>query len=304
MLRGKKSITQTEKKPKLKPQRARQIIRRFHVLQKNKSAILKMLSMTEENYQQKTGKLYKEAQTNFHMPKKPEVYIIDKSKSKEELITILGKIDGELNSRGGLQVYQMASVMGQANQRGGDSSKKLVEWMKELNLQFSNALEIGSLLSQNAILTCGMIKKVTRIDLKSQDPGVIQCDFMKMDIPTEKFDLILCSLVLNFVPGTKERGEMLKRIKHCLEPVNTSCLFLVLPLPCTTNSRYFNEEILNNIMNWLGFSLLRYHEANKVAYWLYSLKSINPLSGSKNPANIKKKELSSGAKNNFYIDMR
>lgn len=46
----------------------------------------------------------------------------------------LAAIDEELRECGGLEVYQMASTLGQSTERGGDSSKVLISWMKELGL--------------------------------------------------------------------------------------------------------------------------------------------------------------------------
>lgn len=44
----------------------------------------------------------------------------------------LSEIDNAINDLGGLDSYQKASTLGQSNQRGGDSSVVLVEWLKEL----------------------------------------------------------------------------------------------------------------------------------------------------------------------------
>jgi 25S rRNA (adenine2142-N1)-methyltransferase len=44
----------------------------------------------------------------------------------------LSEIDKAISDLGGLDSYQKASTLGQSNQRGGDSSVVLVEWLKEL----------------------------------------------------------------------------------------------------------------------------------------------------------------------------
>ena len=46
-------------------------------------------------------------------------------------------------------------------------------------------------------------------------------------------------------------------------------LFVVLPLPCISNSRYMNAEIFKSLMSTLGYNQLKYHEANKVCYFLF-----------------------------------
>jgi 25S rRNA (adenine2142-N1)-methyltransferase len=65
---------------------------------------------------------------------------------------------------------------------------------------------------------------------------------------------------------------MLRLIHAHLRPSTTSLLFLVLPLPCVTNSRYLTPEHLEGLMAKVGFKLVRkrWKEGGKVAYWLWS----------------------------------
>ncbi|CAI5756517.1 unnamed protein product [Candida verbasci] len=312
-----KSITgKSNSVPKsLKPQQTRQIIRRFHVLQKNKYSILTKLrkiypEINIDNYKELIhGKIYQNSFNIFQIPAKysdNKIYKIDETLSITQLIEILAKIDSEIEQRGGIETYQSASTQGQTNKRGGDSSKKLIEWLRdekyEDKLNNLTALEIGCLSPSNAITTCGIFKEITRIDLNSQDPLIIEQDFMKRPLPTapnEKYNLISCSLVVNFVPLPKERGEMLIRITKFLKKAtkdSLSCLFFVLPLPCITNSRYFDNDKLLEIMKSLGFTQSFSYEANKVAYWLFDWN------GKITNKKFNKKELHSGSsRNNFCI---
>lgn len=302
----------SKKAPKsLKPQQARMLIRRFHILQKNKASILSKISkqqpaISEKNYKYKLGKVYSEEYEKFQLSKNMEQFKIDDTVSLESMTRILARIDAESEQRGGLNVYQMASTVGQNQKRGGDSLKRLVQWYKELNRKSANALEIGCLSAENAILTSGLFGEIDRIDLNSQSPQILEQNFMERPLPktdADRYEVISCSLVLNFVPTSKERGEMLRRITNFLkEPAsNTSSLFLVLPLPCVTNSRYFDQLLLAGIMESLGFTQVKYYEAKKVAYWLYdwqgqsAMKQIGP---------YKKRELyRGGSRNNFYVDL-
>lgn len=312
---GKKLLT---KPMTLKPEHTRQIIRRFHILQKNKHTILTRLgfdasSIDDQCYESlKKDSLYQTEFNNFKVPTKAsdnEVYRIDRGLTRPDLIRILAKIDSEIEQRGGIHVYQSASTQGQTGKRGGDSSKKLVEWLQtdkyKSKLQNVNALEIGCLSPHNVISTSGIFTTVCKIDLNSQDPSIEQQDFMKRPLPTnefEKFNLISCSLVINFVPSHKERGDMLIRITKFLKSPkngNMSSLFLVLPLPCISNSRYFDNERLLQIMSSLGFTQTFSYEAKKVAYWLFDWNG-------KVVKNVKfpKKELHSGSqRNNFCITL-
>lgn len=300
----------------LKPQKTRQLIRRFHILQKNKSSIFGILQeiwqekVNEDNFLEIISKYSKLNQSyneefddtlkNLNLKETTQLSF-DRSSSENELVRLIGKIDAEISKRGGLETYQTASTLGQS--RGGDSSKKLIEWltlMKYKNERELTALEIGCLSSKNQISTSNFFDKITRIDLRSQEPGLIlEQDFMKRPLPSlddDKFDLISCSLVINFVPTVLERGQMLIRIRKFLKSKH-SLLFLVLPLPCVANSRYFDNGRLTEIMGSLGFSKLQYYEAKKVAYWLWEWNGETIAS-----RKFDKKEIHSGSKrNNFCI---
>ncbi|KAK6465094.1 YBZ1-like protein [Scheffersomyces coipomensis] len=327
LLKRPKSITGSQIVPRsIKPQNARQLIRRFHVLEKNKYIIIEKIKKLSNNQLLKIDN-YKETLSNntlfnkVYFPsyeesksklnkKSSELIKIDDSLTESELFKTLAHIDAEIDIRGGLKAYQLASTQGQNGKRGGDSSKKLVEWLNDPQykdkLEDANALEIGCLSPDNDISTCGLFKEIARIDLNSQHHLILQQDFMERPLPNnekEKFNLVSCSLVVNFVPNPSLRGEMLLKItKFLKKPTgdNVSCLFLVLPLPCVTSSRYFDKQQLNKIMEYLGFKETFYYEAKKVAYWLYDWTG----SVSKKDQKFKKKEIHSGSnKNNFHITL-
>lgn len=321
LLKGGQSITGVSRTPKsLKPQQSRQLIRRFHVLQKFKSSILTRLSrqfgqeLTLDNYKQ-VLQGYKDYDQEYTVKfeqalrqlKKSdkEVYRIDEL-PQSKLIEVLAKIDAEVDIRGGIQAYQSASTQGQDSKRGGDSSKKLIEWLNSEkynhNLSNINALEIGCLSSNNLISTSGIFTEIVRIDLNSQSPAILQQNFMERPLPkneNEKFNVISCSLVINFVPSPKERGDMLIRITKFLKkptPGSVSAVFIVLPLPCVSNSRYFDNNLFQKMMKNLGFEQTFYYEAKKVAYWLFDW------SGNVKIIKTSKRELHSGStRNNFCI---
>lgn len=292
-LKRPRSITQKPFTPKtLKPKNTRKLIRRYHVLLKNKSIILKKLNWEKDFKLGKWEKIYKKG---FDNPNE-QLFKLD-GLNEGQLVEKLGQIDGEIEKNGGLEVYQIASTQGQSNKRGSDSSKKLVEWIEKFELKDPQALEIGCLSPENVISTCGIFKSITRIDLHSQHPLIQQQDFMERPLPKsdkEKFHLISCSLVVNFVDSPQGRGEMLKRMTEFLLP--QGYLFFVLPLPCIENSRYFNNERMLSIMESLGFVQLNHHNSTKLAYWLFQWTK--PIEKRK----FKKVELNKGSnKNNFCI---
>jgi 25S rRNA (adenine2142-N1)-methyltransferase len=221
-------------------------------------------------------------------------------------------LEAEIAAQGGLAKYQLASTQGQSAERGGDSSRLLVEWLQPVFEEARNkslrvrVLEIGALSTKNACSRVPCVD-VRRIDLKSQEPGIEEINFMDMAIPGdgEKFHIISLSLVLNYVSDAASRGAMLARIPKFLEtPLQGGMipsLFLVLPLACVANSRYLTEERLSHIMHALGFQLFKQKTTSKLYYALWKFETPNRRSGL---PSIRKEELRSGStRNNFAITL-
>jgi 25S rRNA (adenine2142-N1)-methyltransferase len=220
----------------------------------------------------------------------------------------VSSIDAQIQANGGLESYQIASKLGQSMDRGGDSSKVLIDWIKPQLKQWNKTipklqvLEVGALSTKNAC-SINPALDVTRIDLNSQEPGILKQDFMERPLPSdedERFNIISLSLVLNYVPDATGRGEMLKR---CVQFLTSKCpielapsLFLVLPIACVDNSRYLNEERLGEIMNCLGFRLTQSKRTSKLVFYLWEH------TGDYSPKPFKKEELrSGGTRNNFAV---
>lgn len=222
----------------------------------------------------------------------------------------------EIESLGGLDQYQKASLQGQSLDRGGDTSKILLDWlplagMKAVKRQL-RMLEIGSLSTKNACSNSGYFEMVN-IDLNSQEPGIEQQDFMERPLPSsdaERFDIISLSLVVNFVPDHATRGQMLLRTlsflrtKGAVQDANLGStypsLFLVLPRSCVDNSRYFTEARLMEIMGALGYSKLQSKLTQKLTYSLWKWDGVT-----RTPAtSFSKTEINSGrTRNNFVITL-
>ncbi|KAF2868367.1 putative methyltransferase-domain-containing protein [Massariosphaeria phaeospora] len=234
------------------------------------------------------------------------------------------RVSESIEKNGGLKVYQAASKQGQSKDRGGDSSRVLVEWLQQAKLLGPKAshseegsgghvapyrlLEVGALSTTNEISQYPQTIHVTRIDLNSQGPGIQKQDFMERPLPTtsaDQFDIVSLSLVLNYVPDPVGRGEMLKRIAQFLRKLEAPhsgtkpvlpALFFVLPLPCVENSRYLDEELLLRIMTNLGFDLTNNKATAKLCYYLFTS------TGEGNGAKTGKKSVRHGSgMNNFCI---
>jgi len=244
---------------------------------------------------------------------------IAKSKGNDAEVEDLQK---QIEELGGLKSYQQASIQGQSNDRGGDSSVVLMKWLEPTADAISKAepklrlLEVGALSTSNACSKSGHFD-VQRIDLNSQGDGILQQDFMERPLPEsapEQFDIISLSLVLNYVPDAPGRGEMLKRTCQFLDTRHRidrdaavqavfPALFLVLPASCITNSRYMDEGRLGEIMNSLGYVLLQRKQTAKLVYYLWQLKSLPSEARTKTKTRkFPKKEVNPGAgRNNFSV---
>jgi 25S rRNA (adenine2142-N1)-methyltransferase len=237
----------------------------------------------------------------------------------------LGDRDGEMaasaeiSALGGLNAYQKASLQGQRKDRGGDTSKILLDWLKPkvsetLPARGGNVrmLEVGALSTRNACSASGMFD-MERIDLQSQEPGIQEQDFMKRPLPTDgsqQFDVISLSLVLNFVPTPAGRGAMLRHARAFLASVASTpgsssdaafpAVFIVLPRPCLSNSRYCSQERLDELMGSLGFTRTESKFTQRLAYSLWRLEG-----GVTEPQQpFAKKEVRKGAnRNNFAITL-
>lgn len=117
------------------------------------------------------------------------------------------EIVAEMEAMGGLDWYQRASQLGQSKQRGGDSSKWLVQVLKRHHLQRPSmrVLDVGALSPDNYRPYQSWIQAMP-IDLNPQDPRITKQDFLKMT-PRREFDIVSLSLVVNFVGDPKDRGK-------------------------------------------------------------------------------------------------
>ncbi|KAK5052100.1 hypothetical protein LTR84_002904 [Exophiala bonariae] len=269
--------------------------------------------------------------------------------------TQIAELERQLAEAGGLRTYQLASTVGQSASRGGDSSRVLVEWMRDeieprrqslkakakekkggepQRIDPLHILEVGALSTQNALNIPG-VTSVRRIDLRSSGVGIEECDFMDFPTPSAAdgsgewlgrrgYDVLSLSLVLNYVPDAKGRGDMLRRTTEFLserptrstkeadeqaeaEVVNqplVPSLFLVLPAPCLHNSRYLTPRYLELIMSSLGYSLANHKTTQKLYYslWHYDFTKREESRNQWRRTPFPKKEINpGGGRNNFCI---
>ena len=301
----------------IKPSKTRKIIRRYHFLTQTQQKLLALLKLGPQALPTLASgdRAFQKGMSTTQGDETVEKELIQAQKAGQDAARarlLLGYVYRELQDEKGLANYQLASKQGQDARRGGDSSKVLIEWMRELEESGPlSALEIGSLSKHNKISTSGIFNPVVRIDLNNSNDaeGITKQDFMQRPLPrsdADRFDLVSCSLVLNFVPTPGQRGAMCERFSQFLKRDSSSpgYVFIVLPLPCLDNSRYMTKEHFDSIMEALGYTPKRYHAAKKVCYALYTWNGDNAVPTSARKAFTKRSQLRDGpGMNNFSIQL-
>ncbi|GAA5990864.1 hypothetical protein JCM10908_000054 [Rhodotorula pacifica] len=218
------------------------------------------------------------------------------------------RLEKEREELGGLETYQAASQHGGDKSRGGESSKWLVKQIKDLKIGvaprggFYDAAEKGGdkpatkkvepkILEDGTkvwpkverrklrLLDVGAIAgtayagypwiSTTSIDLNPLSDSVLRYNFFDFPVPgkeEDKYDVVALSLVMNYEGSLVNRGHMLLHAHSYLLP--HGYLYLVLPLPCLTNSRYLSHARLTSLLTSTGWTLKRQHDSAKLTYWL------------------------------------
>mmetsp|Transcript_6574 Transcript_6574/g.18343 ORF Transcript_6574/g.18343 Transcript_6574/m.18343 type:complete len:337 (+) Transcript_6574:19-1029(+) len=111
------------------------------------------------------------------------------------------------------------------------------------------------------------------IDLRSSQPGIEEADFLQLPLvdadPCQRYDAIVCSMVINCVPNAPDRGRMLALLYHQLRP--GGLCFLTLPRLCLTQSKYVTTDLFRSMLTDLdgvGFELVKERISPKVAFFV------------------------------------
>ncbi|GAA5924738.1 hypothetical protein JCM3775_005458 [Rhodotorula graminis] len=237
------------------------------------------------------------------------------------------KLEQERERLGGLETYQAASVHGGDKTRGGESSKWLVKQIKDLKIGVDDKdklkaqpkveptiLEDGTKVwpkverKKLRLLDVGAIAGTayegypwiapTSIDLNPLAPHVVKSNFFDFPAPEkdeDKFDVVALSLVINFEGSLVNRGHMLLHAHSYLTP--RGYLYIVLPLPCLTNSRYLSHDRLTAILDSTGWDVIRKHDSARLTYWLVRRSETGP-----DGVEWKREQVRTGAgRNNFCL---
>lgn len=120
-----------------------------------------------------------------------------------------------------------------------------------------DTLEIGAV---NAQLLSSSFLRVRAIDIQSRIPGVEELDFFVLDPAQERYDVVVCAMVLNCVQTKEKRGIMLG---NCREMTRPGGLFiLILPARCFPGQT--RERFETEVMAELGWEVVFKESTPKV----------------------------------------
>ncbi|KAJ8599479.1 hypothetical protein CTAYLR_010491 [Chrysophaeum taylorii] len=124
-------------------------------------------------------------------------------------------------------------------------------------------LEVGAVNTQ---LVESKLVETRAIDLRASHPKIERLDFFDV---RGKFEIVVCSLVLNCVVPEK-RGAMLRKLReHALGGL----VFLVIPRSCVEKSRRMTPSKFETILDDVGFLQLRRHLTPKLIHLCLTPKS-------------------------------
>jgi 25S rRNA (adenine2142-N1)-methyltransferase len=125
---------------------------------------------------------------------------------------------------------------------------------------------------------------------------VIKADFLQLDPKGVKYDIVVLSLVINFEGDPYKRGEMLKLCTRII--AEDGYLFVVLPLPCVMNSRFFSKGLFLTMTESLGFDVKAQHSSQRLYFAMFQN------TGKVNSKSFPRKNVRKGdGHNNFSILM-
>ena len=114
---------------------------------------------------------------------------------------------------------------------------------------------------------------VRAIDLHSTHPDIEQVDFLTMSSVVDSssfsgsYNVIVCSMVLNYVSTPTDRGKMLQLIYQQLQP--QGLCFLTLPKLCLDQSPYITKQFFEDILvNQVGFIMEEKKDSPKIYFWI------------------------------------
>jgi hypothetical protein len=149
--------------------------------------------------------------------------------------------------------------------------------------------------------------QVRALDIHSMDERIEEVDFLTIPFihadVSERYDVIVCSMVLNCVTTPLQRGKMLARLFHHLRP--GGILFLTIPKFCLTKSAFLTPVHFQKLLSidGVGFRVEETKESPRVAFFVCQRPESIQRSEALNPVWTKPKIRNKGKKfpNQFSV---
>lgn len=158
----------------------------------------------------------------------------------------------------------MASVKHKRRRKNDDSSSNLSSLpSSSSSTDRPKLLDVGGIT--NHYLPYSSLVDCMSIDINPQHESVLRMDLFDMDVQSEyrhAFDIIVLSLVVNFVPDQSKRGLMLHRSASMIRP--GGFLYLILPSACVQNSKFIDESSMKRVLELSGFDVNEIHYSKKL----------------------------------------
>ncbi len=114
---------------------------------------------------------------------------------------------------------------------------------------------------------------VRAIDIHSMEERIEEADFLELpldnpDDSSKRYDVIVCSMVLNCVTTPVDRGKMLALLFHQLRP--GGLCFFTIPKFCVTKSAFLTHGLFKKMLgkDGVGFNVKSTKESPRLAFFI------------------------------------
>ena len=187
---------------------------------------------------------------------------------------MLKDLEQQLEDTGGRNAYQEASVV---NTSMFSTSKYVTSVLTRLGVRRSSGEALPTLLEVGAI-NCQLVTnkwlKVDAIDINSRHPKIQQINFFDYPIVENKYNVIVCSMVINCIPTPLARGQLLMDCRRHLTVGGH--YFIMLPLLCLNSTPHVaGKEQFRRGIESLGFKFVEEKITSKVALFCFEKMNDN-----------------------------
>jgi len=207
----------------------------------------------------------------------------DKSLEESDRMQRLNALKQQIEQRGGIQKYQEASIFGANSMTSNafNSAHYVLTYLKK-HKHFVNPskpiklLDVGAIDNQyiDSPHYSSSTLDLTLIDINPQHPDVQRIDFFDYSHQhilknSHKHDVIVLSLVINYIGSAKERGHMLS---YCIQDemlTEHGLVFIILPNACIQNARYMKYSRMKSLIESIGFRQVSIEYSRRLVFWVF-----------------------------------